>query len=50
MRTTLDPKMQVMARKALVDGLVRFDEAQGYRGAVAKIDLAGRLGRQGSPT
>ena len=35
MRTTLDPKLQVMARKALVDGLVKFDEQQGYRGAVA---------------
>jgi penicillin-binding protein 1A len=28
-RTTLDPKMQVWARKALVDGLVRYDEAHG---------------------
>jgi penicillin-binding protein 1A len=43
-RTTLDPKLQVIARKALVDGLVRFDESQGYRGAVAKIDLAGDWG------
>ena len=41
-RTTLDPKMQAMARKALVDGLVRFDEARGWRGAQQKIDLAGR--------
>jgi membrane carboxypeptidase/penicillin-binding protein len=31
-RTTLDPKLQVMARKALVDGLVKYDEAQGWRG------------------
>ena len=31
-RTTLDPKMQLMARKALVDGLVRYDEAHGLRG------------------
>src|SRR5437016_7429755 len=43
-RTTLDPKMQVMARKALVDGLVHFDEQQGYRGAVAKIDITGDWG------
>ncbi len=43
-RTTLDPKMQVMARKALVDGLVHFDEQQGYRGAVTKIDIAGDWG------
>src|SRR5207237_3683752 len=39
-RTTLDPKMQVLARKVLVDGLVRFDETQGYRGSVAKVDPA----------
>ena len=32
-RTTLDPKLQVMARKTLSDGLVKFDEAQGWRGA-----------------
>lgn len=41
-RSTLDPKMQAMARKALVDGLVRFDEARGWRGAKQKIELAGR--------
>ena len=38
-RTTLDPKLQVVARKVLVDGLVKFDETQGYRGAVAKIAI-----------
>jgi penicillin-binding protein 1A len=43
-RTTLDPKLQVLARKALVDGLVRFDEAQGYRGAVTQIDVTGDWG------
>jgi len=31
-RTTLDPKLQLMARKALVDGLVRYDEAHGWHG------------------
>ena len=41
-RATLDPKMQAMARKALTDGLVRFDEARGWRGAQHKLDLAGR--------
>src|SRR5882757_4706614 len=41
LRTTLDPKMQVLARKMLNEGLVRFDETQGYRGAVTKIELAG---------
>ena len=40
-RTTLDPKLQVVARKALVDGLVKYDEAQGWRGAVTKLDLNG---------
>ena len=43
-RTSLDPKTQVMARKALADGLVRFDEAQGYRGAVSKLDISGDWG------
>ena len=38
-RTTLDPKMQLMARKALVDGLVRYDEAHGWHGTVKGIDL-----------
>src|SRR5262245_65149443 len=40
-RATLDPKMQAMARKVLTDGLVRFDEARGWRGAQQKLD-AGR--------
>ena len=43
-RTTLDPKLQVVARKVLSDGLVRFDEAQGYRGAIQKIELTGDWG------
>ena len=43
-RTTLDPKTQGLARKVLVEGLVRFDEAQGYRGPVAKLDPTGDWG------
>ncbi|MGZ5865076.1 MAG: penicillin-binding protein 1A [Xanthobacteraceae bacterium] len=43
-RATLDPKIQVMARKAFTDALINFDEAQGYRGAVAKIDISGDWG------
>lgn len=43
-RTTLDPKMQILARKVLVDGLTRYDERQGYRGPVHKIDIAGDWG------
>src|SRR3984885_312736 len=38
-RTTLDPKMQLMARKALVDGLVRYDEAYGWHGTLKTIDI-----------
>ncbi len=43
-RTTLDPKLQVMARKTMTDGLVKFDEAQGWRGASTKIDISGDWG------
>ncbi len=43
-RTTLDPKMQLMARKALVEGLIRFDEAHGWRGALRQIEPRRRLG------
>src|SRR4051794_1925017 len=39
-RATLDPKLQVMARKAMVAGLVKFDEEQGYRRALIKLDLS----------
>ncbi|MFD2237720.1 penicillin-binding protein 1A [Aureimonas populi] len=38
-RTTLDPQMQLQARKALHDGLVSFDEAEGFRGPVETVDL-----------
>src|ERR1700744_564986 len=41
-RTTLDPKIQVMARKTMVAGLVRYDEEQGYRGPIGgKLDISG---------
>src|SRR6185503_849363 len=43
-RTTLDPSVQVMARKALTDGLVRYDEGQGWRGPVTKVDMTGDWG------
>jgi penicillin-binding protein 1A len=39
-RTTLDPKMQLMARRALVDGLVRYDEAHGFRGPMRHLDIS----------
>jgi penicillin-binding protein 1A len=43
-RTTLDPKLQVMARKTMVAGRVNFDEQQGYRGAMSKLDMSGDWG------
>jgi penicillin-binding protein 1A len=43
-RTTLDPKLQLLARKQLIEGLVRFDETQGYRGPVTKLEPAGEWG------
>ena len=43
-RTTLNPKIQVMARKAMVTGLVNYDEQQGYRGAISKLDISGDWG------
>ncbi|MBS0246607.1 MAG: penicillin-binding protein 1A [Proteobacteria bacterium] len=43
-RTTLDTKMQVIARKTLTDGLVKYDEAHGWRGPITKIDIAGDWG------
>ncbi|PLX39244.1 MAG: penicillin-binding protein [Hyphomicrobiales bacterium] len=40
-RTTLDPKIQELARKALMDGLVDFDrKRRGWRGPVAQLQLA----------
>ncbi|HHS82358.1 MAG TPA: penicillin-binding protein 1A, partial [Devosia sp.] len=38
-RTTLDPRLQVAARKALMEGLVDFDQSKGYRGPIKNIEL-----------
>ena len=43
-RTTLDPEIQRMARKALQNGLVGFDVQHGYRGPVENIDVGGDWG------
>jgi penicillin-binding protein 1A len=43
-RTTLDPKLQLLARKVLVKGLVDFDEKKGFRGPLQKLDLSGDWG------
>jgi penicillin-binding protein 1A len=39
-RTTLDPKYQIMARQALTRGLLKFDRSRGYRGPLKTIDVA----------
>lgn len=38
-RTTLDPDLQRKARKSLQDGLIKFDLARGFRGAIAQVDI-----------
>jgi penicillin-binding protein 1A len=43
-RTTLDPRLQEMARLSLIDGLVAYDRDQGWRGPVSKIDISGDWG------
>lgn len=45
-RTTLDPKLQALARKALQKGLINYDERRGFRGPVKKIDVNGDWGEQ----
>jgi penicillin-binding protein 1A len=43
-RTTLDPKLQRTARKALNEGLVAFDREKGWRGAVQRIEVGSDWG------
>ena len=43
-RTTLDPAMQRIARRALHDGLIKYDEGRGWRGPQATIEAAGDWG------
>ncbi|GAB1716186.1 MAG: Penicillin-binding protein 1A [Nitrobacter sp.] len=43
-RTTLDPKLQAIARKTMANGLVNYDEAQGWRGAMSRLDISGDWG------
>jgi penicillin-binding protein 1A len=44
-RTALNPQLQEMAKKALSDGFVKFDEARGWRGAVKTIDPGADWGK-----
>ena len=43
-RTTLDPELQKVAREKLHQGLIKFDQARGFRGPVTKIDIAADWG------
>src|SRR5687767_10442053 len=43
-RTTLDPELQGLAREKLHQGLIKFDQARGYRGPITKVDIAGDWG------
>ncbi|GKX33977.1 MAG: penicillin-binding protein 1A [Rhizobiaceae bacterium MnEN-MB40S] len=43
-RTTLDPHLQELARKALQHGLMGYDTKRGFRGPVATVDASGDWG------
>ncbi|WP_037080389.1 penicillin-binding protein 1A [Neorhizobium vignae] len=43
-RTSLDPDLQVIARAALQNGLIEYDERRGFHGPVAQIATTGDWG------
>jgi penicillin-binding protein 1A len=43
-RTSLDPKLQLVARRAMQKGLLKYDTLRGYRGPVTHLDMAGDWG------
>ncbi len=43
-RTTLDPEMQLVARRAMQNGLIKYDTLRGYRGPVTRVELGGDWG------
>lgn len=43
-RTTLDPELQLLARGALQNGLMKYDTLRGYRGPIKSIDASGDWG------
>ncbi|AIJ58196.1 penicillin-binding protein 1A [Brucella abortus] len=43
-RTTLNPKLQLEARKSLQAALIRYDEARGWRGPLKNVELGGDWG------
>jgi penicillin-binding protein 1A len=44
-RTSLDPGTQVLARRALMDGLVAYDSDRGWRGPVAHVEIGDDWGK-----
>ena len=43
-RTTLDPDLQLIARKSLQNGLMKYDTLRGYRGSITTVDISGDWG------
>ncbi|WP_429808886.1 penicillin-binding protein 1A [Ensifer sp. B1-9] len=43
-RTSLDPRLQIAARKALQAGLLSYDERRGFHGPVKTIEIGGDWG------
>ncbi|MBP2239331.1 penicillin-binding protein 1A [Sinorhizobium kostiense] len=43
-RTSLDPDLQVIARKALQQGLTSYDERRGFHGPISTIEIGGDWG------
>ena len=43
-RTSLDPRIQVAARKALQHGLLSYDERRGFHGPIKTIEIGGDWG------
>jgi penicillin-binding protein 1A len=43
-RTSLDPDMQIIARRALQNGLIEYDERRGFHGPIAQIAASGDWG------
>ncbi|WP_137153553.1 penicillin-binding protein 1A [Rhizobium sp. FKL33] len=43
-RTSLDPAMQLFARRALQDGLIAYDQVRGFHGLVDRIEIGADWG------
>lgn len=43
-RTSLDPKLQLFARKALQEGLIGYDETRGFHGIISHIEAGADWG------